>query len=150
MLKDRTDYLVLISVRASVVERDGRKWHTREPAVFVFFKKEWLNVIAMLKDEEVSYYVNVASPALIDGNCIKYIDYDLDIKLFPGGTTRLLDENEYEKHASSLEYSEDIKKALAHSVKHIYAMIEKKEFPFIDVEMHSLYNEFIKRYTKVS
>ncbi|MDD4005748.1 MAG: DUF402 domain-containing protein, partial [Bacilli bacterium] len=135
--------------RASVVEHDGRKWHTREPAVFVFFKKEWLNVIAMLKDKDISYYVNIASPAIIHQNCIKYIDYDLDVKLFPGGTTKLLDQKEYERHAYSLDYGEDIKKALAISVNNIYEMIKRKDFPFIDEEIYALYNEFIEHYTKV-
>ena len=133
VLDDNENYVILISIRASVVEHDGRKWHTREPAVFVFFKKEWLNVIAMLKDKDISYYVNIASPAIIHQNCIKYIDYDLDVKLFPGGTTKLLDQKEYERHAYSLDYGDDIKKALAISVNNIYA----------------LYNEFIEHYTKV-
>ncbi|MFA5481097.1 MAG: DUF402 domain-containing protein [Bacilli bacterium] len=149
VLVDNDQYLVLISVRSSVVEHDGRKWHTKEPAVFVFFKEEWLNVIAMLKEKDVSYYVNIASPAIIDNNCIKYIDYDLDVKLLPGGSTKLLDQNEYERHAYSLDYSDDIKKALAHSVSHIYEMIKKRDFPFIDEEIKNLYNEFVERYSRV-
>lgn len=149
ILEDNDDYIVLISVRSSVVEHDGRKWHTREPAVFVFFKKEWLNVIAMLKEKDISYYVNIASPAIIDQNCIKYIDYDLDVKLFPGGSTKLLDQKEYERHAYSLDYSDDIKKALAISVNNIYEMIRKKDFPFIDEKITSLYNDFVEHQTKV-
>ena len=149
VLDDNENYIILISIRASVVERDGRKWHTREPAVFAFFKKEWFNVIAMLKDKDISYYVNIASPAVIHQNCIKYIDYDLDVKLFPGGTTKLLDQKEYERHAYSLDYGEDIKKALAISVNNIYEMIKRKDFPFIDEEIYALYNEFIEHYTKV-
>ena len=151
VLEDNDRHIILISVRASVVEHDGRKWHTREPAVFIFFKQEWMNVIAMLKDEgqDISYYVNIASPAVIHANCIKYIDYDLDIKLFPGGSTKLLDQNEYERHAYSLDYSEDIKKTLALSVNNVYEMIKKRDFPFIDEEIYALYNEFVEHFTKV-
>lgn len=149
VLEDNDNYVILISVRSSVVEHDGRKWHTREPAVFVFFKREWFNVIAMLKEKDISYYVNIASPALIDQNCIKYIDYDLDVKLFPGGSTKLLDQKEYERHALSLDYGDDIKKALALSVNSVYEKIKKKDFPFIDEEIIALYNEFVSHYTKV-
>ncbi|MFA5422015.1 MAG: DUF402 domain-containing protein [Bacilli bacterium] len=149
VLEDNDSHITFISVRSSVVEHDGRRWHTREPAVFIFFKKEWLNVIAMLKDKDISYYVNVASPAIIADDCIKYIDYDLDIKLFPGGSTKLLDQNEYERHAYALEYGDDIKKALAISVSKIYEMIKKREFPFIDEEIYALYNEFNEHFTKV-
>ena len=39
VLCDDEDYFVLASIRAAVVESDGRKWHTKEPAIFVLSKK---------------------------------------------------------------------------------------------------------------
>ena len=77
------DYIVIASTCNKVIEADGRRWFTREPAVSVFFFKEWFNFIAMFKEEAIMYYCNIASPSLIDRDCIKYIDYDLDLKLMP-------------------------------------------------------------------
>ena len=66
VVEDNDDYFVLASIRASVIEADGRKWHTKEPAMFILSKKHWFNVIAMFKEEGISYYVNIASPAIYD------------------------------------------------------------------------------------
>ena len=35
---------------------------------------------------------------LCDEEALKYIDYDLDIKVYPNGKYHLLDEDEYEQH----------------------------------------------------
>lgn len=142
VLEDNDDYFVLASIRASVVESDGRKWHTKEPAIFILSKKKWFNVIAMLKETGICYYVNIASPSIYDKGFIKYIDYDLDIKLYGDGTTRLLDVSEYKKHAEELGYSDEIKDVLQLSVNQIYSLIEKKEFPFVDEEIHKYFDKF--------
>ena len=148
VLQDDEDYFVLASIRAAVVESDGRKWHTKEPAIFVLSKKKWFNVIAMLKENCICYYVNIASPAIFDKNFIKYNDYDLDVKLYEDGTTRLLDVSEYKKHADEQGYSEDIKEILQSSVDKVYNMINKKEFPFIDEEILKYYKKFEAETTK--
>lgn len=148
VLVDDENYYVLVSIRAAVVESDGRKWHTKEPAIFVLSKKKWFNVIAMLKENGICYYVNIASPAIYDKGYIKYIDYDLDIKLYEDGTTRLLDVSEYKKHADEQGYSEEIKTILQSSVDKVYGMINKKEFPFIDQEIQKYYQRFIKETNK--
>lgn len=147
-LEDSEDYFVLASIRAAVVESDGRKWHTKEPAIFILSKKKWFNVIAMFKETGICYYVNIASPAIFDKGFIKYIDYDLDVKLYGDGTTRLLDVSEYRKHAEEQGYSDDIKEILEKSVNSIYDAINKKEFPFVDEEIHNYYNKFLEDTSK--
>ena len=144
VLQENDDHIVLISVRASVVEHDGRKWHTREPAVFVFFKKEWLNVIAMLKEKDVSYYVNIASPAVIHKNIIKYIDYDLDVKVFTDGEKRLLDVDEYEVHKQEMDYSPDIDFILKENVKILVDWINNKKGPFSQAYINIWYKRYLE------
>lgn len=148
LIEENDEYYVFVSIRAAVVESDGRKWHTKEPAIFILSKKNWFNVIAMMKEKGICYYVNIASPAIYDKGFVKYIDYDLDIKLYEDGTTRLLDVNEYKKHAAEQGYSEEIKDVLQSSVDKIYSMINKKEFPFIDEEIRSYFEKFEKETAK--
>lgn len=148
LIEENDEYYVFVSIRAAVVESDGRKWHTKEPAIFILWKKNWFNVIAMMKEKGICYYVNIASPAIYDKGFVKYIDYDLDIKLYEDGTTRLLDVNEYKKHAAEQGYSEEIKDVLQSSVDKIYSMINKKEFPFIDEEIRSYFEKFEKETAK--
>ncbi|MCR5332807.1 MAG: DUF402 domain-containing protein [Bacilli bacterium] len=144
VLEDTEDFYVLASIRASVIENDGRKWHTKEPAIFILSKKEWFNVIAMMKDEGVAFYVNIASPTIFDKGYLKYIDYDLDVKLFTDGSTKLLDMNEYKKHAKEQNYPEKIKEILSKSVEHTYDLINKKQYPFLPKVINEYYHDFKK------
>lgn len=142
VLDDNEDYYVVATIRASVIESDGRKWHTKEPAIFILSKKEWFNVIAMLKEDGVCFYVNIASPTILDKGFLKYIDYDLDIKLFGDGSTKLLDVSEYHKHAKEQNYPDEIRKILTESVDSTYKKIKEKEFPFISSEIEKFYRNF--------
>ena len=142
VVEDNDKYFIVVSIRSSVIENDGRKWHTKEPAIFILSKEKWFNVIAMLKEKGICYYVNIASPAIYDKEFIKYIDYDLDVKLYEDGTTRLLDVSEYKKHADEQGYSDDIREILQSSVDAIYNKINKKEFPFVDEEILKFYKKF--------
>lgn len=144
VIEDNDEYFILASIRASVIESDGRKWHTKEPAIFIFSKKEWFNVIAMLKEDGVCYYVNIASPTILDKGYLKYIDYDLDVKLYGDGSTKLLDVSEYHKHAKEQNYPDEIRAILTKSVDHTFELIKQKEFPFIDDDIKKFYNEFKK------
>ena len=95
VLESDDDRFVAVTNKAWVIEGDGRKWFTREPAVCFFWTHRWYNVIAMLRKNGIYYYCNLASPSLYDGEAIKNIDYDLDIKLYPDLSYQILDENEY-------------------------------------------------------
>ena len=87
---------------------------------------------------------SIFSPALYDKGFIKYIDYDLDIKLYGDGTTKLLDVSEYRKHAEEQNYPDDIKDILSKSVEKIYQLIKEKKFPFSDGNIQNYYDQFIK------
>ena len=100
-----------------LTESDGRRWVTREPAIVYFHKKYWFNIIAMIRDNGVSYYCNLASPYMMDTEALKYIDYDLDVKVFADGEKRLLDVDEYEVHKKEMQYSADMDFILKENVK---------------------------------
>ena len=81
---------------------------TREPAICYFPKDRWYNVICMIRKTGVYYYVNIASPTLYDGEALKYIDYDLDLKVYPDYRYKVLDEGEYAAHRKLYGYSDDL------------------------------------------
>ena len=85
-----------------VTESDGRTWVTREPAICYFHAKQWFNVIGMLREDGIYYYCNISSPFALDDEAIKYIDYDLDVKVFPDMTYHILDEDEYADHKKAM------------------------------------------------
>ena len=148
VLEDSEDYFVLASIRAAVVESDGRKWHTKEPAIFILSKKKWFNVIAMFKETGICYYVNIASPAIFDKGFIKYIDYDLDAKLFPDKVVKVLDEKEYKRHRKLYGYDEDLNTVLRYQTGDIVQRMKEGTFPFVDEKINKYYESFLSIVTK--
>ena len=63
--------IVAVTNKTWVIESDGRRWLTREPAVCFFWPDRWYNVISMIRKGGVYYYCNLASPTLFDGESIK-------------------------------------------------------------------------------
>ena len=108
LLENNSDYLVFGNDKTRVVESDGRTWRTKEPAIMFFYKHSWYNVIGQLKYDGIYYYCNLASPFVIEDKTIKYIDYDLDLRIFPKGDYKILDKLEYEYHKTKMGYSDDL------------------------------------------
>lgn len=130
VLECTEEYILVASKKTRVIEADGRVWNTKEPAISIFFFHEWFNVIAMIRQEDICYYCNIASPSLIDKHIIKYIDYDLDLKLLPNGEILFLDEREYEYHKSKYHYSDALDQICRHVFQKVNSMMKKKIFPF--------------------
>lgn len=145
VLDANEDRYIMVNNKTLVTESDGRKWYTREPAVCFFFPKLWFNMICMIRKSGVYYYCNLASPALYDKEAIKYIDYDLDIKVFPDGSLLHLDEDEYIEHRDKMGYGEDLDKIIRYSYQELLECIAKKESPFKQEEILALYNTYLKR-----
>lgn len=144
VLEINDDFIVVASKKTRVTEADGRVWYTREPAVTFFSRKFWYNVIAMMKEEGISFYCNIASPSLVDDQIIKYIDYDLDLKLYPSNLIKILDEREYEHHKEKYHYSDKLDFILKKEVQYIYKMMKKRVFPFHEGKIHEYYEDFLR------
>ena len=84
----------------------------------------------MIRQKGISYYCNLASPYVLDKEALKYIDYDLDIKIFPDGEKRLLDVDEYEQHRRQMHYSKEIDQILKANVEILVDWINNKKGPF--------------------
>lgn len=130
VLESDEDLIVAVTDRAWVIEDDGRKWVTREPAICFFYAHKWFNVISMIRHEGVFYYCNLASPSLYDGEAIRNIDYDLDVKLYPDGGYSILDENEYQEHARLMKYPTTVMNILEKQMQQLIEMMERGEDPF--------------------
>ncbi len=143
-LAEETDeYWALCSRASLVTESDGRRWMTKEHAVFILFKKKWMNVICMMKNDGLCYYVNIASPTLFDQGYLKYIDYDLDVKLFPDGNIKELDEQEFERHVLTYGYSVELTAAIRKSMKEVKELMAYQKFPFQKEEVERIFERFL-------
>lgn len=116
LLDEKKDYMVFGNNKTIVTKAEGITWKTKEPAIMYFFKDKWFNIIAQLKKDGIYYYCNIASPFIIEENTIKYIDYDLDLRIFPTGQYKILDRLEYNYHKRIMNYSDDLDKVICGSL----------------------------------
>lgn len=142
LLDETDDYIVAGSRRNKVVESNKREWISREPSIYIFSKKEWYNVICMFKRDGISYYTNIASPSVLKDKEIKYIDYDLDAKLLPNGTIKVLDKREYAANKEKYGYGEEIDKTIHITLDKILQLMKDKVFPFDDELIQEYYDVF--------
>ena len=124
------DKIVVANNKAKLKESDGRSYHAKEAAILFFYKKHWFNIIGQLKEYGLFYYCNIATPYLIDGNIIKYIDYDLDLRVFPDGGFKVLDYNEYNYHRKLMHYSSEIQMIIKNELSRLIEMKRNNEGPF--------------------
>lgn len=116
LLDIKKDYMVFGNSRTQVIESEGNTWKTREPAIMYFFKDKWFNIIAQLKNDGIYYYCNIATPYIIEEDTIKYIDYDLDLRIFPSGEYKILDKLEYNYHKKIMKYSKELDIVVNHAL----------------------------------
>ncbi len=144
LLDIQDDYLVFGNNKTKVTESDGRSWKTKEPAILFFYYKDWYNVIGQCKKDGIYYYCNIASPFLIEDNTIKYIDYDLDLRVFPDGSFKVLDRGEYKYHKNLMGYSAELDKVLKSELTNLIDMVRKKELPFAPGTVEDYYEKYKK------
>ena len=80
----------------------------------------------------------------MDQQALKYIDYDLDVKVFPDGDKKLLDVEEYEQHKRKMNYSDDIDFILKENVKILVDWINNQLGPFSEEYIKIWYNRYVE------
>lgn len=143
-LDENDEYMIFANYKTLVIESDGRTWRTKEPAIMYFSKHDWFNIIGQLKPTGIYYYCNIASPFVIEQNIIKYIDYDLDLRVFPDGSFKILDRGEYQYHKKKMQYSDDLDKILKSELSNLIEKVRNKEYPFQNKIIDYYYNEYRK------
>lgn len=142
VLDNSEKYLVLGNNNVLVTKKDGRSWQTKEPAIMFFYKDRWFNIIAQLKKNGLFYYCNIASPYVIDNGVIKYIDYDLDLRVFPDGGFRVLDRNEYNYHKRLMNYPVEINEIIKSELTSLIEMKRNLVDPFTKETIDYYYKIF--------
>ena len=136
--------IVCVTNKTWVSESDGRRWVTREPAIYFFYPEKWFNVISMIRKTGIYYYCNIASPSIYDGESLKNIDYDLDLKVNPQYGWTILDEDEYVEHGIEMGYSEELKKAIEKGLDQVIELVADRKSPFDHDEVSAIYERYLE------
>lgn len=142
-------YVVVVTDHTTVTEADGRKWRTREPAICYFYPDRWYNVICMIRKQGVFFYCNLASPYIYDKEALKNIDYDLDLKVLPNGSYKLLDEDEYNVHQKIMDYPQPIKDIIKETTENLIKDIKFHISPFNQLEIGRKYEVYLDLLAKL-
>lgn len=138
------DYLVVVNENTRVFESNGRVWCAKEPAVCFFFKDKWFNIISMIRNNGILHYCNIASPFIWDNEAIKYIDYDLDLKIFANNRLKVLDEREFELHTKTMGYSLELQNIVLNELEYLKSISLSKDNIFYSDYVYEYYNKFLK------
>ena len=110
-------------------------WRTKEPAILYFYKDKWYNVIGQKKKDGIYYYCNIATPYILEENTVKFIDYDLDLRVYADGSFKVLDRGEYKYHQKLMNYPEKLDKILKDELTNLIELSKSKKDGFNNEEI---------------
>ncbi len=143
-IDETEDYYVFGNNNVEVTETYGKSWKTKETAILFYFKEDWFNVIAQLKPTGLYFYCNIATPLVIEEDVIKFIDYDLDLRIYPDGTYKTLDKSEYEYHKKIMKYPEQLDEILKYELAKLKEKYKSKNEIFDETVIKKYSEEYKK------
>ena len=104
-------------------------YHTRNH----FWSDRWYNVMRLehpQSDELEGWYCNVTTPPQFDGENVRYVDLDLDVRVSADGKPEVLDEDEFLENSERLSYPPPVVEQARHAVDQLLALVQSGRFPF--------------------
>ncbi len=103
------------------------------PFTMLFFRDErWYNVMHQhqpLGERQQLTYVNIGTPAVFDGDTIRWVDLDLDVLRYPHGV-EVHDEDEFEEHGALWQYPADLVARARETAAEVVRQVAAQAFPF--------------------
>lgn len=137
--------IVTINSQTRIQESDGKQWTSRIPGISFFIPFQWFNVVALIEENGIRYYCNVASPPYVTDRTLTYIDYDLDVIVQSDGEVAIVDQDEYERHKLNYNYSTMVQDKVEQGLDALLARIKKKAPPFQDELIFQYYEVWRSR-----
>lgn len=112
--------IILFLFKTKVKELKGQKWVVREPMLWWIPFEHFFNTTLLIREDGFYYYTNIASPPIFEDNTLKFIDYDLDIKIYPQIKTKLVDRKEFADNSKKLAYSDKLLKIIDQTIEDVF------------------------------
>jgi uncharacterized protein len=103
--------------------------HTRN----YFWSDRWYNVMRLERPQGGKldgWYCNVATPVQFDGEYVRYVDLDLDVRVSAAGEPEVLDEDEFLENSARMGYPPDVIEQSRRAVDELMALVRNAQFPF--------------------
>jgi len=91
----------------------------------------WYNIFCFYEPDGTfrNYYCNINMPPVFEDGVLDYVDLDIDVVVWPDGTFRVLDEDEFDANAVKFNYSETVRQSAADALTNILEMISERKLP---------------------
>ena len=130
VLEITSSNVVLFMYKTKVIEDTGQRWVVREPILWWMPLDEFYNTTGLVRPAGTHFYTNLASPPVYEDGAIKFIDYDLDIKAYPGLKVKVVDQGEYRSHSKEFNYPKELMNKIEETTEHVQKLIKNKEGHF--------------------
>ncbi|MBV9216705.1 MAG: DUF402 domain-containing protein [Acidobacteria bacterium] len=133
LMQQRGPLIVLAGRFQHEVDHDELGHIAKDTASFEYFWTDrWYNVFAMYEPGGAlrNYYCNIALPASLNGLVLDFVDLDIDVAIWPDGTSDVLDLDDFEENKSRLGYPQDVVTGAQKSLRSLLDLIDRREFPF--------------------
>ncbi len=155
VLEVNDEYVVLASENADILtskENSKQFFYSKatKPTFWFLFKDKWFNLITTVTPKGYQIYINVSSPFIFEESAFKYLDLDLDFKIFPNNTWIEVDINEFMVNQIRFKYPPELIKKAKDTEDELIELIKNgkfKKFASIDTinKYQDLYQKFIAK-----
>jgi protein associated with RNAse G/E len=110
----------------------------------IYLKRKWYNIwhIAVQNSYTNLMYVNIAMPAVLDGDKLEWVDLELDYRIHLDGSIQLMDEDEFDQNQQRYKYPPELIEQVHAACREVEHGLKQKKFPFD-------YEQQVKRYNQV-
>ncbi len=143
IISNNSNFVSCLLYKTKVVERNGQKWIIKEPTLWFFSKKDFFNLTVLWRKTGLYYYINLASPFFIEKDTIKYIDFDLDIKIYPSKPFQIVDQLDFAKNKEKW-YDEKTIKVIYENLVNIAKKYQRKDDFFDEYYVYQTFENLIK------
>ncbi|MGL5205316.1 MAG: DUF402 domain-containing protein [Metamycoplasmataceae bacterium] len=135
------EYVLVLLNKTKVQEAKNQKWIITEPILWFFSNKKFFNATLTIRKDGFYYYANLSSPFFFEENTIKYIDYDYDVKKYPGKKFSIVDHNNFITNKDW--YDEKTKSVIYQNLVELAEMSMKKDGIFNEKMIKNIVEKII-------
>ncbi|MGZ9413588.1 DUF402 domain-containing protein [Mycoplasma sp. 480] len=131
ILQETENHVVLyMNNKTKVMEKNFQKWSIREDTLWFFHKKHFFNALVTIVNKKFYIYINLASPFFVEEHTVKFIDFDLDIKVYPNKDLNIIDKIEFLSNAKKMKYSQKTIDVVFEELKFLINLYYKETYIF--------------------
>lgn len=132
VVREEGSLLVASNHAGQTLTNPKGEWRTPWDTLNHFWTDRWYNVMRCHTSNGRldNFYCNVATPAVINGDQVTYVDLDLDLRVSAEGRLEILDEDEFLEHSRRMSYPRDVIEQSRAALDELVRLASAAEGPF--------------------